>query len=281
MTRENEPGIGHKPELSDFWLSRGAHGDEFISKACVLELSNLIAAGVVHVPDDLMPTCQIEAVPFEADHPSISRPIRAYIMSLNDQWDDEARQHLRPYAARVLCTATGRLEDEERRAWMAADWLIRTYAPTWLRRIGEIAAADALSHAPAVLSTGTAWAIQPALDVALATAKARAEIWVGDIWPAMEYASWWGAAWGYSMWPYSGGVEQDVAREAEVCATQIASAAIQVVISDATDWATAAYDATEQEIAVAARKSLRPTVVELQTSALQLLDRMIDATVER
>src|SRR5688572_9971872 len=52
----------------------------------------------------------------------VDPPLRAFAMSLNDQWNDEQRQKLRPYLARCIGTANdGRTEE---RGWLATDWLI-------------------------------------------------------------------------------------------------------------------------------------------------------------
>ena len=60
--------------------------------------------------------------------------MRAFCTTLNDSLDDDPRQKLRPNLARTIGTAEDRLDEE--RSWMAMDWLIRTYTPTWLTVAG-------------------------------------------------------------------------------------------------------------------------------------------------
>src|SRR5690606_35259 len=102
----------------------------------------------------------LERVGFADDHPSISRVIRAYVMSLNDAWDDEQRQVLKPFAAKILCTATGDA-DEQTRAWMAVDWLVRVHTPAFLRLAGLEEHARALEGLARIADATLARAAQP------------------------------------------------------------------------------------------------------------------------
>ena len=89
-------------------------------------------------PDDGM--CVMEAAAWIAgeewtDHPACVSPIlAAFCRRLNDAWDDEGRQRLKPFAARAVGTA-GDGQDEAR-SYMALDWLVRTYTPAWLDLAG-------------------------------------------------------------------------------------------------------------------------------------------------
>ncbi|HEX2779564.1 MAG TPA: hypothetical protein VHM30_08705 [Gemmatimonadaceae bacterium] len=231
-------------DLSTFRLSSGAHGRTFCGEACLVELSNLIAAKKVRVPTELAPpTCKLVATPFKDDHPSISRVVRAFAIGLNDAWNDEDRQKLLPYAPQLLCTATGDA-DEETRAWMATDWLARVHAPAFLRLAGLDEHARVLESLARIVDPITAESARPALDRAR---EASAAAW----------AAAWDAAW-------------DAARAA---ARDAAWAAASAAAWDAA-WA-AAWAAARAAARAAADGKLRPVVVELQGKALVLLDEMI------
>src|SRR5690606_15179953 len=142
---------------------------EWRGEQCAVELANLIAAGKVACPPERRR--DVEPAPFSDDHPSISRVIRAYVLGLNDAWDDEPRQRLKPYAARILGTATGPAPDETR-AWMAANWLVRVYAPAFLRLAGLDEHARALESLARITDASSARAAQPTIDAARKAATA-------------------------------------------------------------------------------------------------------------
>ena len=91
-------------------------------------------------PDDGM--CVMEAAAWIAgeewtDHPACVSPmLAAFCRLLNDAWDDEGRQRLKPFAARAVGTA-GDGQDEAR-SYMALDWLVRTHTPAWLDLAGTV-----------------------------------------------------------------------------------------------------------------------------------------------
>ncbi|HST61197.1 MAG TPA: hypothetical protein VLK84_21015 [Longimicrobium sp.] len=152
-------------------LGLGAHGDVFTGDACIVEAANRIAAGEV-LADAVLP-CRPAPVPFAANHPSISRVVRAFAIGLNDAWDDDSRQRLLPCAPRLLCTATGAADDEVR-AWMAVDWLVREICPAFLRLAGLEAHAAALEGCAPLDGMAAAVAAQPALFGARQHAWTRA-----------------------------------------------------------------------------------------------------------
>jgi hypothetical protein len=211
-------------------------------------------------PDEGM--CVMEAVAFVAgeehsDYPECaSRVIGHFLRNWNDNLDDAGRQMLKPYVLRLVGTAASP-EIEERRSWMALDWFIREMTPAWARLAKLTEHADKLEALDPILSTEAATKAQPVIDAAKqASAAAGAAAWdaagdaAGDAaWDAAGDAAW-DAAW-------------DAARAAAWDAARAAARA-------------AAWDAARD----AARDALRPTVVELQQSALRLLDRMIAAGIE-
>jgi hypothetical protein len=85
-----------------------------------------------------------------SDDPACVSPVlRAYCTSLNDSLKDGPRQLLRPYLARTIGTADDGLD--EARSWMALDWLIRTYVPTWSAAAGLSGAAHELADLAPVM----------------------------------------------------------------------------------------------------------------------------------
>jgi hypothetical protein len=182
--------------LDTITLAKGAHGEAYDGKCCIVECSNLIAARRIAVPD-WAPRCPIAPAAFADDHPSISRVIRAFAIGLNDAWDDTARQRLRAYAPRLLCTATGDA-DEATRAWMAVDWLIRVHTPAFLRLAGLTADAEALEALARISDATLARAAQPALNRAREHARAaRDAVWAAAGAAARDAAgdAAWDAAW--------------------------------------------------------------------------------------
>ena len=97
--------------------------------------------------------CIMEAVAYIAheqhsDHPQCVSPvIGAFMRTWNDSMNDEDRQQLKALIPVVMDTARTP-EDEERRAWMATDWLVRVHTPAWLRLAGLSEHADRLASLP-------------------------------------------------------------------------------------------------------------------------------------
>jgi hypothetical protein len=137
--------------------------------------------------------CAMEWVSYLAGEPHSDQPVcvspvlKAFCISFNDALDDEQRQKLRPYLARTIGTAGDGLD--EQRAWMAADWLIRTFTPAWLDLAGLHDHASNLRSLGAVISTETCKAAQPTLDKAAKDAYAA-----GDAAGAAAGAAAWDAA---------------------------------------------------------------------------------------
>ena len=218
-----------KSALSKITLAHGSHPDRS-NGLCVMEVAAWLA-GRKH-----------------SDHPPcVSNVIGSFLRSWNDSLDDMDRQMLKPYAWKVLNTATSKA-DEETRAWLATDWLVREYAPAWLRLAGLTEQAESLERLAALDSPTTARAAQPILTAArmdLAAAWAAARAAAGD--------AAWDAAW-------------DAARDAAWAAARDAARDAAGDAARAAAWA-AAGDA--------AWDALQPTTRGLQKSALLLLDRMI------
>jgi hypothetical protein len=189
--------------------------------------------------------CAMEAAAWIAgepwsDHPKCASPVISQFMrTWNDSLNDDDRQMLKPYIVKVVGTHNG-AKIENRRAWMAADWLVRTQTPMWLRLAGLADQAAALEQLIPLTDTKSARAAQPVIDAAHERAASA--------WAAAGAAAW------AAAWAAAGAA-------AGAAAWAAAGAAARAAAWDA------AWDA--------AWAALRPTAESLQQSALGLLDRMI------
>ena len=232
-----------------------------------------LEAGGHDAPNNgLVHACVMEAVAYIAgdpwsDHPECASPVLgAFLRSWNDSLPDEDRQMLKPLIPRLVGTKASKTV-EEKRAWMATDWLARECAPAFLRLAGLTEHADALEGLAALTTTKRAEKAQPTLAAAgdaardAARAAARAAAWdaAGD---AARAAAW------------------DAARDAaRVAAGAAARAAAGAAARDAARAAAraAAWDAARDAAWDAAGDALEPTVKQLHVSALLLVERMIEA----
>jgi hypothetical protein len=230
--------------LSEINLGKGGHADR-ASGVCAMEAAAWLA-GREH-----------------SDHPPCVSPVIAgFVINWNDNLpsDDERNRILRPVLPLILGTA-GEREAENRRSWMAADWLIREFAPAFLalhpqtaghavalRTCGEIGAPAALEAARPVLAAAGA----AARDAAGAAA-----------WDAAGAAAW------YAAWDAA----KDAAGDAAWAAAWDAAGAAARDAAWAAAWY-AARAAARDAAGAAARTFLAPTVSQLQDSALELLKRM-------
>jgi hypothetical protein len=165
-----------------------------------------------------------------------------FLRSWNDSLGNEDRQGLKPLIPRLVDTNAG-TQVEEKRAWMAADWLVRECAPALLRLAGLTHHAEAL-EGPAARAAAWEAAWRSARDAVrdAAWSAARATTWV-----AARAA----------VWAIAGGLARDAARD--------------------TAWA-AARQAVKDAAKDAACAALEPAVEQLQVSALRLIEGMIEST---
>ncbi len=71
-----------------------------------------------------------------SDHPACaSTVVGAFLRAWNDALPDSDRQQLKRYISRLV-GSKGTADQEDERAWMALDWLVRSYTPVWLRVAG-------------------------------------------------------------------------------------------------------------------------------------------------
>jgi len=240
-----------------------------------------LAYGTHPTPDE--GRCAMEWVSHLAGEPHSDSPacvspvLRAYCTSLNDSLEQEPRQLLRPYLARTIGTADDGLD--EARSWMALDWLIRTYAPTWLAGAGLTVQAHQLTELAPVMDASD-------LQVALAALKAaRRDVratWASALGPARP-AAWtsWAAgraAAREAAWGLAGAAAWAAARiEVGEIAGDRARAVARDIAGDAAATIARGARATGGRAAAkeAARRALAPTLAALQRSAFALLDRML------
>ena len=239
-----------------------------------LDLDKLHLRTGSHDPNDEQRMCVMEAVAFLAgeewsDHPACaSRIVGTFLRSWNDVLPDDQRQELRQYIPRLVGSA-GTPEQEERRSWMALDWLVRVQTPAWLRLAGLTEQADMLTGM-AEVTPETCPSIKAPLQAVrqdaaaawdAAWAAARAAAW--DAARAAARAAAWDAAWA----------------AARAAAWAAAWAAARAAAWDAAwDAARDAAWAAARAAAGAAARELAPTVDELRAEAHRLVDRMLAVT---
>lgn len=227
--------------------------------------------------------CAMEWVSYLAGEPhsdeprTVSKVLRAFCIALNDGLDDGPRQQLRPYLARTIGTAEDGLD--EARSWMAMDWLIRTYAATWLDLAGLTAPAKRVSSLPPVRDSRSLGVALVALTEARREARSAWSTAVGAS-RAATWAPWlagraaareaaWGVA-GAAVWAAARVAVGDLAGDR-------ARAIVRDIAGDAA--ATVAREGRtglgRSAARKAARATLAPVLGELQRSVFELLDEML------
>jgi hypothetical protein len=121
-----------------------------------------------------------------SDQPKCVSPVlQRFTISLNDNLPDDERQRLRPYAVRMIGTAGD--GQDERRSYMALDWLIRTYTPAFLVAAGLTEEAAKLKGLHEIRSLDDCARAEPECTAAWSAARAAAE--------SAARAAAWSAAW--------------------------------------------------------------------------------------
>ena len=229
-----------------------------------LDLDQLTLTAGVHVDHDGM--CVMEAVSYVAGEPwtdspqCVSEVISTFLRKWNDDMECDDRQMLKQLIPVVIGTA-GSDAEENRRRQMISTWLFRSYVPEWMKLIGEHDHAEILRTCE-----------ESELQLRLAAA--------------------WSAAWAAARsaaWAAAGSAAGSAAWDAAVASAGYAAvaAALDAALSDARDAAMAAARSAARDAALdsalsAARSAavyaavaiLRPTVVRIQQSALQLVRDM-------
>jgi hypothetical protein len=228
-------------DLNAITLSEGAHAPDS-GQGCALEWVSVLAGE-----------------PW-SDHPKCTSPvIAAFVRRWSDDLPDNASRDrlLKPLLPLLLNTATG-ASDDEVRAWLVTDWLVRTHTPAWFDLVPALSeAGQALRNLPALTNAAAARKAQPTIDRA------------GDAaWGAAGGAAR-GAA-GDAAWGAARGAARDAAGDAAWGAARGAAgdAAWGAARGAARD---AAGDAAGDAAWGAAKKALHPTVEQLQASAVELI----------
>ena len=234
----------HHIDLDSVVLSSGAHSDR----------------------DD--GTCLLEAAAWWAGEPHSDQPgcVSPVLAGFGRSWSDgmrsdEERASLRQYIPLLVGTAGDR-DADERRAWMAADWLVRICAPTWLRRAGLADLAERLASLQPMTSTQYANSVMDEIIAAsgVATDAGRTamsganRMYNDDAWAALEATAIVAAeeaAWECAVGAGIGSAAADYAATSARGAINVLTAR-GVTLGD-----------------------LEPTIQELQRSAHDLLARMI------
>ena len=113
-------------EFESAILASGSHGSSFNGEACSMEwVSYLADEGFTDSP------------------PCASPVLRRYTIRLNDRWDDEQRQTLKPYLPRMV--GTGGDGKDAARVAIATKMLCTDLLGPWLRLAGMDERADALT----------------------------------------------------------------------------------------------------------------------------------------
>jgi hypothetical protein len=200
--------------------------------------------------------------------PDVSPVLHRFGMELNDCLPDDRRQELVRYLPNGTSPLAGTRGDgkDEARSYLALDWLVRTYLPAFL----DVAGQDSVT----VRSLG------PIVDMASAEAAGPVVRAAWNVAAAARDAAWTAA--GAATWDAAGAAARDAAGAA---ARDAARAAVGDAVGDAAaDAARAAARAATGAAAraaawdaagAAARVKLALIVTELQTSAIDLYDRMV------
>jgi hypothetical protein len=240
---------------TDYTLSYGTHATPEDGRCAMEWVSHL--AGEPHSDE---PAC-------------VSPVLRAFCTSLNDGLEDIPRQRLRLYLPRTIGTSHDGLD--ERRAWMAMDWLIRVYAPTWLSLAGLTSPSERLRSLGVVSGVGDLSAAL--VELRLARRLARGAWGTGPgTWLAPAVAA--RAAARESAWATAAAAAWAAARAGvgDIAGGR-ARAATRAAAGDAAATVARAARARTSRAAArdAVRSALAPTLEELQDSALGLLDAML------
>jgi hypothetical protein len=142
-------------QLDGLNLDKGSH-DDFTEGHCAMEVVAWLA-GQGHTD---APECA-------------SRVLRNFTINLNDTWDEEHRQALKPFLPRMVGTGDDGLD--ETRSYVALDWLIRTYTPAWLDLAGLTAEAQDLRDLRRIVDLVAAQAAGPVVRNASSKADAAGD----------------------------------------------------------------------------------------------------------
>jgi hypothetical protein len=237
-------------------LKSGSHGKNSDLEMCVMEAAAYVAGE-----------------PW-SDHPACACPvITDFMISWNDSLPNDAERDrlLKPLIALVVNTRSTPAV-EEKRSYMALDWLIRVHTPKWLEMVPALHEhAKALRELDAIVDMGGATAAGVKVRLASTDAAAAWDAARAAAWDAARAAAWDAAR--DAAWAAAGDAAWDAAWDAARAATRAAAwdaarAATRAAAGDA------ARAATRAAAGAAAGAVLKPTTAWLQTSAVDLVKRM-------
>jgi len=226
--------------LSTIMLKRGMH-DSFESGACAMEALSWVTGQ-----------------PWSDHPPCVSPVLGAFMRSWNDCIPDDVERTalLLPLIPNLVDTR-GSVALEHRRAIMAADWLVRTHAPAWLRLAGLERQAEVLADLPEITDFAQCPTLMPTIIAVRDDAVAASDAAGAAAWDT----AWVAAASAAVSAVVSAAAEHAAGAAAEHAAGAAAGAAVLDVIGEAA-WAAA----------------LAGTRAELQQSATALVARMCAQT---
>ena len=161
--------------------------------------------------------CFMEGVSYVAGEPWSDTPqcacpvIATFLRGWNDALPDARRTELLRDLIPRLVGSNSTPEVELKRSLLAADWLVRTHTPAWLRLAGLTAQADALAGLPEITAMAQIPGIKPAIEAVRRDASA-ARAAAGDAaWDAAWAAA--GAAARAAAWAAAGDAAGDAAKK--------------------------------------------------------------------
>lgn len=221
-----------------------------------------LAKGVHDSPDAGM--CLLEAVAYFAgerhsDSPLCVSPVLAdFGRSINDRLPYNQRQELKRFIPRLPGTAFDGRDD--RRPWLALDWLARTCMPTWLDFVGLTEHASTLRALPEVVDSATAEILAPPLRAVREEVRTT---WCATLnsAPILDV-----------KWDTSERVAMATTLDLSLEIAQLIDGAANGVVdcSPPTWWLGVVIRGIQTPVGA-------PTLDRLQRSAIDLYDRMIDA----
>ena len=248
--------------IDDLKLVSGAgRGQE--DRFCVMEAAS--------VYDPKSRALKVNGVTITDQPKSVSPVIGAFLRRWNDGMNDTDRQILKPLIGRVIGTNTGHVDDQVR-AYLAVDWCVHIFAPTWLTKAGLTAEAQQLRDLPTIDSRRAAESAHAVIVKVREASRAKRDLaWKKLYADAAAYTAAAAAA-------YAAYAAYAAAYAAAATAYAAAAAAYDAYDADDADKNQLKGMTFEQKKAWFRKRideANAETIHELQVSALDLVERMI------
>jgi hypothetical protein len=221
--------------------------------------------------------CAMEWVSHLAGEPHSDQPrcvspvLRALCVALNDGLEYNRRQQLRPYLTRTIGTAEDGLDVE--RAWLALDWLLREYLPTWLTQARLEPEAIRLAGLDPVLDERSLRRALSAVNTARSAARERRTAGTLSVARSVAREQAWSCAGGAAWAAARLGIGDMNGDRARAAARSAAADAATIAAEHALQLAGRAAGRAGSK--TVARSALAPTAERLTVSLFGLLDRML------